>query len=152
MPPTPKRPQSPKAALELARRQIAAADFRAAAQTAMGALATRKRDPDLLAVLGVALTRAGRAAEALPHLLESLKRRPVHPATLLDLANCHRHRGEIDSAFEAIDKALMYKPDYAPALQGKAMLLMTLGRHDEAWELIRPHALKPSPEPTLVIA
>ncbi|MFI4896708.1 MAG: tetratricopeptide repeat-containing sulfotransferase family protein [Phycisphaerales bacterium JB059] len=148
----PPRPQSPKAALEQARRQIAAADFRAAAQTALSALATRKRDPDLLAVLGVALTRAGRAAEALPHLLESLKRRPVHPATLLDLANCHRHRGDLDSAFEAIDKALMYKPDYAPALQGKAMLLMTLGRHDEAWDLIRPHATKASPEPALVIA
>lgn len=155
MPQPPRQPQSrlsPKAALEDARRRIAAADFRGAAQTAMAALATRKRDPDLLAVLGVALTRAGHAAEALPHLLDSLKHRPVHPATLLDLANAHRHLGAMDSAFEAIDKALMYRPDYAPALQGKAMLLMTLGRHSEAWELVRPHATKASPEPALVIA
>ena len=155
MPAPPRQPGrelSPKAALAEARRRLAAADFRGAAQTAMSALAKRRRDPDLLAILGVALTRAGRAREALPHLLDSLKLRPVHPATLLDLANAHRHLGDLDSAFEAIDKALMYRSDYAPALQGKSMLLMTLGRHDEAWELIRPHATKPSPEPALVIA
>ena len=143
---------SPKGALDEARRRIGAADFRGAAQVAMSALATRKRDPDLLAILGVALTRAGQAADALPFLRDSLKHRPVHPATLLDLANTHRHLGDLDSAFEAIDQALMYRPDYAPALQGKAMLLMTLGRHDEAWDVVRPHAVKSSPDPALVIA
>ncbi len=150
--PQPRPGQSPKGALDEARRRIASADFRAAAQLARAALATRPRDPDLLAVLGVALTRAGRAGEALPHLLDSLQHRPVHPATLMDLANAHRHLDDLDSAFEAIDRALMYQPSYAPALQGKAMLLMTLGRHDEAWELVRPHATKASPEPGLVLA
>ncbi|MEZ6243132.1 MAG: sulfotransferase [Phycisphaerales bacterium] len=143
---------SPKEALAEARRRLNAGDHAGAAQIAMNALVRRKRDPDLLAVLGAALTRAGRARDALPYLERSLEVRPVHPATILDLANAHRHLGQTDKAFELLDRALMYEPGYAAALYGKAMLLQTVGEHRQALDLVAPHATKAAADPRVVTA
>ncbi len=149
---SPAPPPSPKQALAEARRLLHAGDHARAARVAADALARRKRDPDLLAVLGAALTRAGHATDAIPHLEQSLTLRPVHPPTILDLANAHRRLGDTDKAMELLDRALMYQPAYPAALSGKAMLLQTVGEHAQALDLLAPHARKSSPDPRVVTA
>lgn len=149
---TPPAAPSPKDALAEARRRLNAGDFAGATRLASAALARRRRDPDLLAVLGVALTRAGRAREALPYLERSLEIRPVHPATILDLANAHRHLADTDKALELLDRALMYQPGYPAALHGKAMLLQTIGEHRQALDLIAPHATRSHADARVITA
>ena len=102
------------------------------------ALALAPRDVPALIALANAETRRGRHAETEAALLQAEAEAgdlPVEPRTLL--AQAQARLGKDDAALANYDRALAAAPDLPLALAGKAGLLQTLGRFDEAEEWFR---------------
>lgn len=97
--------------------------------------------PDLELVhraLGNAHTRLRNYALAETHLLRALELTDAPEArTIALLAQAQSRQGKDDEAAENFERALAIDPDEPTAVVGKAVLLQTLGRFDEAQVLFR---------------
>lgn len=62
------------------------------------------------------------------------------PQMLANFAHCALAVGEVEHATDLYDRAMQAAPDLAPAIAGKANLLETLGRYDDAIVLIEDAA------------
>jgi len=65
-------------------------------------------------------------------LSEILKQNPTDAFTRYGLAMAHAAEGHTDQALAEYDTILQHTPDYVPAFQMSAQLLLKLSRTDEA--------------------
>jgi len=82
--------------------------------------------------LGITLLRAGRAAEAVPHLRKVHAALPGQPEALAALANAEFNTGNDAAALVAIELILGARPDDEDWLLKRGEALARLGRHAEA--------------------
>lgn len=95
-------------------------------------VAQRPDNPRAQTNLGIALTEAGRAAEAVPHFEASLRLQPDNAATHLNLCDALTRLGRLDEAVPHGEAALRLQPDSADAHLNLGHALARLGRLDEA--------------------
>ncbi len=97
--------------------------------------------------LGVALSDAGQAEEAIGHLRRALAQRPDHFIAWYNLGNANRTLGRYAEAREAYLRAIACRPDYHPAHNNLGFVSGKLGQIDEAEAAYRRAlALQPSPD------
>jgi tetratricopeptide (TPR) repeat protein len=70
--------------------------------------------------------------KALYHYKEALKQQPNMPIALAGTAMVMLRKGSIDTAYEKIKQAMLFKPDYAPFHNTLAMIHLKKGSYDEA--------------------
>src|SRR5258708_29376212 len=75
---------------------------------------------------------AGRLVEAVEGYGEVLRLAPEHPVALHRLGLIAQRSSDREAALGLFDRALAARPDFAAALQDRALLLLRLGRLDEA--------------------
>src|SRR4051794_32385907 len=85
--------------------------------------------PDIANNIGTALRQAGRIAEAEQVLLTA----PPDPAALLNLSSVQKERGAFDRAETTLRQALGLAPKEPALLYNWSLLMLLLGRHEEAW-------------------
>ncbi|WP_224245348.1 rhomboid family intramembrane serine protease [Hyalangium gracile] len=88
-----------------------------------------------LSVLGTALRRWGRPAEAVDPLLESVRLSPSQVGTRVELARAFLESGRVDEGCRASEEALVYGPSETVALE--AGVRCELARGDTARALLR---------------
>ncbi|MDP2296630.1 MAG: tetratricopeptide repeat protein [Pseudolabrys sp.] len=86
-------------------------------------------------VVGYARMLQGRARDAIP-LLEKAARRTQDPAIETQLAMALRQDGRIDDALKQLDRVIRRQPSLPLARLEKSSLLMSLGRDDEAVDVL----------------
>ena len=117
---------------------------RAALNVLREALSEHPRDPDLLAALGVVSDAIGQPNQALGYLRQALQ---VVPTDLHVWTNLAFITGREDppAGVEAYRELLQHHPDDLPALANLGALLLDLGRHDEARDVLeRALAIDPA--------
>jgi len=99
------------------------------------ALACHERHPEALFNLGMQLQNARRYDEALAHYEAALAAKPDYPEALTYRAFAmHRLRRLPQDCLASLDRALMLRPAYFEALNGRANMLGELGQYAEALE------------------
>ena len=96
--------------------------------------------PDAHDMLGAALARVGRVAEAVAELRTALKERPDFANARLNLANALLHAGQFDEAVEDYREVLAEAPDdesTRAAVEAGARQLEYRGRTQDAEELLQ---------------
>ena len=123
----------------------AEAHRRHAAGDEIGAVAIYKkliklqpREPQLLALLGEALTAMGLIDEARAALTKAMKLRPNDPALLYDLAMTYRREGRLDEAHRYLDKALALRPDDPMIVSAKSAWHYIAGDVETAYATLAP--------------
>jgi tetratricopeptide (TPR) repeat protein len=83
--------------------------------------------------LGMVLTWAGRAEEAVKYLHHGIRLNPLPSASILNfLAVAYRDSGQYEKAIEASKKALQQQPNYQFPYIHMAVSYIRLGREEEA--------------------
>lgn len=98
--------------------------------------ATLARNPDCWMArnnLAMALTRAGRPEEAIPHLEAALKVRPDYAQAENNLGDDLTRLGRAREAIPRLERALRLQPDYADAHNNLGNALVAENRLAEAW-------------------
>ncbi len=109
-----------------------------AVHAATAALRRTPKNPNMLYILGAALTHLSNAEEGLTSLVEADRRAPKTPHILSALANAYRLLDRTDDALAACERALAAKPGFEPAISLKATVLRSMGRADEALTFVEP--------------
>jgi cytochrome c-type biogenesis protein CcmH/NrfG len=86
--------------------------------------------PDIGNNLGVALREAGRLAEA----EQAFRRAPPEPEALVNLSSVQKERGAFVAAEATLRQALRIAPDNPVLHYNWSLLLLLLGRVEEAWD------------------
>jgi Flp pilus assembly protein TadD len=86
--------------------------------------------PDIRNNLGTALRQAGRLAEAVAELRQA----PPEPEALVNLSSVQKERGAFADAEATLRQALRIAPDNAVLRYNWALLVLLLGRTEEAWD------------------
>ena len=94
------------------------------------ALALQPALPDIRNNLGMALRQAGLLAEA----EQELRQAPPEPEALVNLSSIQKERGAFSDAENTLRQALQLAPDAAVLHYNRALLMLLLGRTDEAWD------------------
>ncbi len=92
---------------------------------------------DTLQILGNAMARAGRDAEAMDYLDQAVAAAPGSTTMLRDRARAHFAGGRMDAALADLDAALAIEPGDAELGLIKAQMLRLSNRGNEASELLR---------------
>src|ERR1700761_6754849 len=116
----------------LARALLAAERYEAAAQAATAARDLHPGDPDVLSVLGSALSSLGDFARAVTIFQESLTVRPDHAPSWLSLANLFTDLDDLASAESHCRRALELEPALAEAHTSLGYVLTRTGRLQDA--------------------
>ena len=103
----------------------------------MRGLAASPQRTDTLRLLGNALARAGRDAEAMTRLDQAVAELPGSIAALRDRARAHFMAGRVDAALADLDAALCVQPDDVDLLLVKAQMLRLSGHAKPAAALLR---------------
>lgn len=107
-------------------------DFAGAATAWTSLLAATPDDPELLAIRGAALARAGRAAEA-QRDFAAASAKAREPGQFNNICWTKATAGvALDSALKDCDAAVQRQPDEAGYIDSRAFTLLRLGRIDEA--------------------
>jgi Flp pilus assembly protein TadD len=85
--------------------------------------------PDIRSDLGTALRHANRLAEA----EQELRLAPANPVALANLSSVQKERGAFADAEATLRRALTLAPDDPVLLYNWSLLMLLLGRPDEAW-------------------
>ncbi|MDP6601262.1 MAG: sulfotransferase, partial [Phycisphaerales bacterium] len=107
------------------------------------------RDADLMLLMAAAANASGvlpvptRYASAVTSLL------PQDARGHAMLGSAHRLNGDLDSALAAFDKASAIDPSSTEAIAGKAHVLESMGRSDDAWSMLENSTATASPLVTL---
>jgi serine/threonine-protein kinase len=99
--------------------------------------AARARRPDLGIALGLALGRAGRAAEGEAVVRELLRQQPRNPELHFSLGNALVDQGKPAEAEAAFRRAVALDPRFAQAHNNLGIVLKDKGQIDEAIRLYR---------------
>lgn len=103
-----------------------------AQETAAGALVAKAPgNGEYQGLLGMAVAKQGRFAEAEVSLLESVRLRPEGAMAWADLACCRNERGAYAEAFEAATRALAAEPRLLEGLCNRGRACMGLTRYRE---------------------
>jgi len=125
-------PQDLPALAEQGKAALAAGHFDEAARLYGRIVAALPDEPGMRLNLGMALSMAGRPAEAVPHLEAALRLRPdLLPASLF-LGAARLQTGHPAEAVAPLTAFLDAQPDNLDARGMLAQALSSLGRHDEA--------------------
>jgi tetratricopeptide (TPR) repeat protein len=112
------------------------------------ALADYPDETNFLALLGAALTRQGKAAEARKYLRRAVDAEPEYAKGHEQLADAQLALGQTDEAIESLRRALDLDPGFDAAHLKLGRLLLQLGREDEAGKVFeafvkqQPHRQK----------
>ncbi|HEY3815152.1 MAG TPA: sulfotransferase [Caulobacteraceae bacterium] len=120
-------------------------DMATAGRLASEAISANLKHPLPYAVLSQVHQSSGRFDEAASLLARAVKLDPNDPALSTRLGGCLDAARRPREALGAYDLALAKNPAYAPALDGKARVLMAEGRGDEARTLFE-RALESEPK------
>lgn len=88
-------------------------------------------------LLGLALLRSGRVAEAVEAFHKAVDLRRSSALYRLHLGNAYRTVGELQKAEQAYQKAIELQPSLAAAHSGLGVVLAKQGRHDQAIALFQ---------------
>jgi tetratricopeptide (TPR) repeat protein len=108
-------------------------------EVALGLLATCTEDSlpeDLLFQKAFLARRVGWSAEARRVYEALLARAPDHPQALFNLSLLQRAEGDLEGALETLRRLVDRRPDFEPGHAELARVLLTLGRRDEAREVL----------------
>jgi predicted Zn-dependent protease len=95
--------------------------------------------------LGLLYLRAGRVAEALPHLQQAARRESNSPFVLSTLGAAYYQQGKLDEADRVLKSAILLNPSSSIAHLRLALVLQELGRKNQALEQLRTiEALAPT--------
>jgi Tfp pilus assembly protein PilF len=124
------RAQSPEAHQVLGHALVDDARPEEAIDAYRAALRLRPGLPDIRNNIGMALRRAGRLAEA----EQELRRAPPEPGALANLSSVQKERGDFAQAEATLRQALLIAPDSPVLRYNFSLLMLLLGRIDEAWD------------------
>jgi len=99
-------------------------------------------DPSLGSGYAEILKAQGRYKEALARYDQIIQRFPLHVSSKIARAHIFKRLGDYESALNAYNNILEIRPDWASARTGKAGLLISMGKLDEAAELLPPESPK----------
>ena len=125
-------PESPRAAIVLARLHLQQGDAKKALEVAQQAQAAHSDNAEVLDTLGGIQLAAGEKNQALSTFAKLVAVQPGSPVALLRLAGAQAANGQTTDATASLKKALALKRDYADAQIGLAQLAVSAGRHAEA--------------------
>lgn len=108
-------------------------------------------DPRVCSALGGAYLNQGLADRAVPCYRAALARRP-DIWDQANLATALRLDGQYEAALAEFDRALAMHPGFPSAVAGKAELLESHGRSDEAMAIVEPEVRAGDLSPHLVVA
>ncbi len=120
-------------------------DMATASRLASEAIGANVKHPLPFAVLAHVHQQSGRLDEAASLLARAVKIDPSDPSLSTRLGGCLDAARRPAEALGAYDLALAKSPKFAPALEGKARVLMSQGRADEARALFEA-ALESDPK------
>jgi predicted O-linked N-acetylglucosamine transferase (SPINDLY family) len=119
-------------------------DLPAAANAFSRSLALNPASPDAHLAYMTVLRAAGHARPALAAGQQALERLPDNPRLLYAIAVCYEDLGQSNEALGSYDAALAIEPTFEDALHNRGLLLVGLGRHEEA-EANQRHYIAASP-------
>lgn len=125
-------------------RLLEARSFIAAAEACTRALKERPEDVTVLNLLGVAFREMNQLEKSLQYHLQALSRSPLHPETLLYLAELLLRARRFDESLKAIQNVLTLNPTFLPAHEKLAHTLCAQSKYQEAEQALR-NALKIDP-------
>ncbi|MEZ6243133.1 MAG: sulfotransferase [Phycisphaerales bacterium] len=134
-----------------ANQTLDAGEFPTAIALANDALKIDPNDADMLYVLGWGLVQNGALQPGAIKLRQAIGRDPSHIKTLCALAEFHRITSEPEKGIEYADRAIALTESIRP-LSIKVACLASLGRYQEAADLLAPRAKKEDAELTAVVA
>jgi protein O-GlcNAc transferase len=130
-------PQTIKAAFQAALADLQRGNAAGAAERLRPLLAGDPDNADVLHVLGLALHKSAQSDEGVALMARAIERNPRQPDFLINLANIHRERGELEAAEPLLRRAVALAPNYGKAWQVLASLLRQLEKLSEAVECRR---------------
>ena len=104
---------------------------------AIAAVASVPQDHRARSLMGRAYMFVGRSTEGLEHLRAAAAMHP-QPRQQTELASALEWRGELDEALAGYEAVIAADPDWLPAIAGRASVLQSKGRHDEAIAALEP--------------
>ena len=122
--------------MELARRYMAAGQYKRAAQIRENAMEWHSSNTELINELAVARLNLRDPAGARDLLLRAAEIDDAHVTTRINLAACHMGLGLFDSALEYIDRAVVLAPDVPRVYFTRSGVLKALGRDADALEAL----------------
>jgi tetratricopeptide (TPR) repeat protein len=124
------RPQSAEAYQVLGHALIDDRQPEAAIDAYRAALRLKPNLPDIRSNLGTALRRANRLEEA----EQELRLAPPEPGSLVNLSSIQKERGAFAEAEATLRRALGLAPENPVLRYNWSLLMLLLGRTDEAWD------------------
>lgn len=125
-------PNAARKVFENAVAMLQGGDFGNAERTARQALKNTPNDPNMLRVLGVALSKQGKLSEAEQHLTHVIRLVPNFAPAFEDLAETQLLLGKVEPAIASFRSALKHNPSSQGAQIRLGELLAMVGRGEEA--------------------
>ncbi|HSF15568.1 MAG TPA: tetratricopeptide repeat protein [Vicinamibacteria bacterium] len=126
------KPDDPEGIVLLAAVSIARGRFDEANGELTGLINRGERSPTSVFLLAKALSGLGRADEALENLRETVKLEPTFHEAFFEAGRLKRRAGEIDAAFELLNRACALAPDEIPYNREVAELVLSHRLDEEA--------------------
>lgn len=136
----PSQTMDPVAARQVFQNAVAmlqGSDFANAEQAARKALKKAPNDPNMLRVLGVALSKQRKLDEAERHLTHVVRLVPDFAPAFEDLAETQLLQGKVDAAIASLRNALKHNPSSKGTQIRLGELLAMLGRGEEADDIFQ---------------
>lgn len=134
-----------------AQQRLVSGDPRGALPPLQRLIAEIPDDPRILTMLGVCLNQIGNAPGAIKALRRAIELGVADPGIFVSLAQAHAHAGEFEAAERTYARVQQMAPAHPAAAAGRAGMLVTLGRRDEALAIVRDAlALHPG-DPALLL-
>jgi tetratricopeptide (TPR) repeat protein len=103
-----------------------------AMRTIETAIDTEPNNPEAWRLLAIAANSRGTIPVPLKFANTCIKLQPKDPQSHTTLATAHRLNGDIDKALVCYDQAMSINPSFPEAIAGKAEVLESIGRTEEA--------------------
>lgn len=126
-----RRPNDDAPRWEVGRLEFARGNVEASAQALVQVVASNPHHPQANGLLGRALMRVGRPAEALAALERQVQRSP-EPDLLKAIAELQRQMGQASGSIESLERVVQLEPTNADAWCELASLLIGAARHNDA--------------------
>src|SRR5690242_12330252 len=124
-------------ALESARQQQQAGNFRAAEQIYRQILTADPNQPDTLHLLGVLAFQTGEHELAVEHISRAIALKGTEATFHNNLSTVLKELGHLDQAAAACRHALELRPDYAKAHNNLGTIFQAQGKFDDAVASLR---------------